>query len=125
MGWRFEEGSLGGIFWLSRIVVRDRTELLADFREFYSTSPDHVPAAEFWLLVKALMADPRSRVQAVEAGWDNPVSREAIVLYDLFDLTLRAHLERRQDFRPYPRPWRPNVRRSRLTPKQARAILKK
>lgn len=125
MGGRFKEGSRGGIFWLSRIVVRDRTELLADFRELYSISPSDVPAGEFWLLVKALMVDPRSRLQAVEAGWDNPVSREAIVLYDLFDLTLRAHLERRSDFKPYPRPWRPNVRRSRLTAKQARAILKK
>lgn len=75
------------------------------------------------MLTKALMSDPRSRFQAVVAGWDHGVSREAITLYDLFDLELRSKV-RPGDFKPYPRPWRQRTR-SRLTAADARRILKK
>lgn len=76
------------------------------------------------MLTKALLADSRSRFQAVVAGWDHSVSREAIILYDLFDLQYRSKVQRPGDFKPYPRPWRTR-RRLGVTPATAHRILKK
>jgi hypothetical protein len=116
----------GGILELSRLAVAHRSELAADFRELYSASVADVAPAEFFPLMVALLNDPRSRVQAVVAGWEHPVSREAIALYDLFDLVFRSKVSKPSDFKPYPRPWAAvRRRRSGLTASAARVILKK
>jgi hypothetical protein len=117
------EGDAGGIFQLSRLSVKHRSELVADFREFFNTSTD-LPVADAVALVAALLRDPRSRLHAAVAGWSHPTSWEVIVLSDLFDLVLRSKLERKSDFRPYPRP-SDKARRTNLTARQARAILHK
>jgi hypothetical protein len=97
------QGDAGGIFQLSRLSVEHRSELVADFREFFHTSTN-VPIFEAVALVAALMNDPRSRLHASVAGWSRPTSWEAITLADIFDLQLRSKLENKSDFKPYPRP---------------------
>lgn len=52
-----------------------------------------------------LLADPSSWVCASVAGWQHPLSREAITLADLFDLTYAANTSRKSNRKPYPRPW--------------------
>jgi hypothetical protein len=117
------QGDAGGIFQLSRLSVKHRSELVADFREFFHTSTV-LPVADAVALVAALLQDPRSRLRAAVAGWSHPTSWETIVLSDIFDLVLRSKLERKADFRPYPRP-SDRARRTNLTASQARAILHK
>jgi hypothetical protein len=118
------QGDAGGIFQLSRLSVEHRSELVADFREFFHCRLTDVRVDEAVDYVKALLNDPRSRVHAAVAGWSHPTSWEVLVLSDLFDLVLRSKLERKSDFRPYPRPF-DRARRTNLTPSQARAILRK
>jgi hypothetical protein len=62
------------------------------------------PVREAWPLVKALLADPRSRLHAEFAGWDRPSSYESFALYDLIDI-LRQKWMKRHLYKPYPRPW--------------------
>lgn len=57
-------------------------------------------------LVEVITQDPASPLTAAVSGWDYPLSREAMALVDLFDLTVTAHAGRRaKDIKPYPRPW--------------------
>ncbi len=56
---------------------------------------------EAWRLAEVLAGDPSSRTCAAINGWDYPMSAEAIVLADLFDLWTTA------DAAPYKRPWPP------------------
>lgn len=110
---RCGQGDAGGIFQLSRLSVEHRSELVADFREFFHTSTN-LPVDEMVALVAALLNDPRSRLHAAVAGWSHPTSWEVIVLSDIFDLVLRSKLENKADFKPYPRPSdavKPQVRR--------------
>lgn len=37
-------------------------------------------------MVKILRADPSSALAAAIEGWDHPISREALILMDIFDL---------------------------------------
>lgn len=94
----------GGIFELGQIVASRPAEIAGDFRELFSVGVADVPPAEAALLVRALMRDPRSRLHAVEAGWDHPISREWLLLADLWDLELQKSVRRGQ-FKPYPRPF--------------------
>ena len=55
-------------------------------------------------LTRVLCQDPSSWVASALAGWDHPVSRDSLVLMDLFDLTHTVNSKRRPT--PYPRPWR-------------------
>lgn len=59
---------------------------------------------EAWNLTRELLSDPTSRVATATAGWSEPMSREAQVLADLFDLTVGIHAGKRRP-RSYPRPW--------------------
>lgn len=68
---------------------------------------------EAWRLLGLLAADPSSHVAAALSGWDHPVSREQIVLMDLFDLQHASKSKNRP--KPYPRPWK-NRTRSRTVP---------
>lgn len=58
---------------------------------------------EAWRLTLQLGQDPSSAVAAALARWDHPLSREALLLADLFDLehTVNART------RPKPHPMRP------------------
>lgn len=63
---------------------------------------------EAWALVERLALDTSSHLCAAIKGWDYPLSREALILADLFDLTALAHIEKkhRRSFKPYRRPWK-------------------
>lgn len=58
------------------------------------------------MLVRMLMADTNSRLQAAISGWDYPVSREWIVLAQSFDLAHAAASKRRP--KAMSRPWPDN-----------------
>jgi len=53
-------------------------------------------------LIDGLMRDPSSRLHATLAGWEFPVSREWLLLADLFDMQLATKSKRTP--KPYPRP---------------------
>lgn len=75
-------------------------------------------------LVQHLAGDPSSALCAALNEWDYPLSREAIVLADLFDL---QHLSKAKRKPPtYTRPWHEGRRRfgrTSLTPERLRQIL--
>lgn len=66
-------------------------------------------------LTERLCLDPASHVAAALSGWDAPVSREALVLMDTFDLTHQVAWSSAggKGARPkkYPRPWPDSSRR--------------
>jgi len=61
---------------------------------------------EAWMLIQQLVADPSSHLGAAHAGWDYPINREAMVLADLWDLTVAANTDKKKGLaKPYPRPF--------------------
>lgn len=54
-------------------------------------------------LARVIHADPSSATAAAALGWDYPLSREALVLLDLFDLQHAANASKK----PKPHPMRP------------------
>lgn len=58
---------------------------------------------EAWRLTQQLNRDPTSAIGAALAGWDYPISHEALLLADLFDLEHTVNAKRR----PSPHPIRP------------------
>lgn len=59
-------------------------------------------------LAKILLTDPSSATAAASQDWDYPISQEASVLADLFDLTFAANSDPKKA-RPKPhaiRPWK-------------------
>jgi hypothetical protein len=67
---------------------------------------------EAWRVYTLLRADPSSAIAAAEEGWPYPVSREAIILADLYDLT-HGIAANGKSVKPYPRPW-PDVNKTTL-----------
>lgn len=62
-----------------------------------------VTLSELARLVEILRADPSSALAAAVEGWDHPVSREAAVLMDLWDLEYaKTGAKKRERYR---RPW--------------------
>jgi hypothetical protein len=59
--------------------------------------------AEAVRLYRQLAADWSTAIAAARAGWEYPMSREALVLADLFDLQHFTKSKRRP--KQYPRPW--------------------
>lgn len=53
-----------------------------------------------------LRHDPSSAITAALEGWDYPISREALILADLFDLEHMANSDPKKS-RPKPHPMRP------------------
>lgn len=111
----------GGTFELSRLSVEHRSELFADCREFFHVNPSEVPVAELMMFVRALLSDPRSRVQAVMAGWSHPISREAMYQLDAIDLMLQRWSEKGK-YKPVPRPW--NVKKKSAKKRSAKEALR-
>lgn len=54
-------------------------------------------------MLTVLAADTTSQIAVALAGWKYPVSREAMVLADLFDMQLGSKSKKKPA--PYPRPW--------------------
>lgn len=62
-----------------------------------------MPWGEALRLFDILKNDPSSQIASSIAGWQHPVSREALVLFDLFDVQHMSKAKKRPA--PYPRPW--------------------
>ncbi|WP_051549262.1 hypothetical protein [Nocardioides sp. URHA0032] len=68
---------------------------------------DRITLAEVARLAVILRRDPSSAVAAALEGWDYPISREALAILDLYDLTMAANNDSKKG-RPKPhggRPW--------------------
>ena len=50
-----------------------------------------------------LRNDPSSAIAAAVEGWAYPISREAMLLADIFDIQHASKAKKRP--KPYPRPW--------------------
>lgn len=61
---------------------------------------------EAYRLTEQLIKDPTSHVSAAMAGWDYPISFEALVTADLFDVTASVHSPANKKPDPWPRPWK-------------------
>lgn len=78
--------------------------------------------------MRVIRADPSSALAAAVEGWDHPVSREAAVLMDLWDLTAAATGTRRPP--RYERPWKAALETERhgnaagRTPEEVKALLR-
>lgn len=57
-----------------------------------------------------LSADPSSQIGASLSEWSHPVTREALVFMDLYDLQHMSKSKRRP--KPYPRPWSEPARKT-------------
>lgn len=96
----------GGILRLLEVAEDYPAEIRADFRKHYGISFDDVGKSVTWLeavaLTSVLMRDPESWLAAAMGGWKHPVSREWMVMAELFDLTFKVNSKKAK---PLPRPW--------------------
>jgi hypothetical protein len=101
--WRFA----GGILWLLELAESHPSEIRADFRSHFSFSFDDVGRGVTYFealhLVRILLRDPASWLQAARSGWKNPTSSEWMLLAELFDLTHQVNSKKK--VKPIPRPW--------------------
>lgn len=99
---------------------------------------DRVPSEMSWSeafrLIKILRDDPSSALASALAGWDYPISREALLLADQFDLLHQANSDpKKSKPKPHPmRPWKQSKGREterrgskiELTPQEVAAALR-
>lgn len=80
----------GGILWLVGLIDEHRPAFDYDWRSRFgvpvSTIGTGMPWDEALRLAILLHKDPASMLFASSQGWDYPVSREALLLMDIFDL---------------------------------------
>ena len=106
---RRRPGKIRGVL---RLIDAHPAEIAYDLRERFGVGVDavfdgRIPWDEAWMLLRQLAADPTSRFAAAYNGWDHPFSREAMVLADLYDLTVHAHTDpKKRRPKPYPRPFK-------------------
>lgn len=97
----------GGIFWLLGLISRHRGALEYDFRSRFHLGLRDIGTVvsidEAARLALILADDPGAMTAAALAGWSHPLSREALILADLFDLQHFAKASKPP--KPYPRPW--------------------
>lgn len=72
---------------------------------------DAMSWGEAYRLTAELSGDPTTHLAASIGGWDYPVSREALVIMDLFDLQYASKTDKRHRPKPYPRPWPDRTKR--------------
>lgn len=90
---------------------------------------DTITLAELARLVYLIRSDPSSALAAAIEGWDHPVSREAAILMDLWDLTAIATGTKKPP--RYERPWATPRETSRhgnaagRTPEEVMEVLRK
>ena len=71
---------------------------------------DKITLSELGRLMAIVKDDPSSATAAALAGWTHPISREAVILMDLFDLEHAVNSKKRP--KPHPgRPWRNQSRK--------------
>lgn len=86
-----------------------------DFRSRFNLSPWDFGKSITWIdavyLTVALLKESDSRLQAASNSWKFPISREAIILTQIFDLLAMTNSKRKP--KPYPMPW-PDPNKKRL-----------
>lgn len=117
----------GGIVWLRELIAEHAAAFAYDFRSRFHVSIDtvgrEISYGEAYLLVAQLLKDPSSAVYASANDWKYPLSREGLILSDLFDLLMRANSGKRRT-KPYPRPFTSGAKRIGKT-KRSTAEVKK
>lgn len=66
-----------------------------------------MPWSEAERLVDVILRDTSSVLSTAMAGWQYPMSRESLILSDLYDLLLYANAGKKAQGGEYPRPWLP------------------
>lgn len=109
----------GGIWRLLEVIEEHPAEFAYDWRTRFGMGVDaighSVTYREACLLLAVLLRDPSSWVQAAEAGWKHPVSREWMVAAHTYDLHARVNSKTKP--KPYPNPFpdKDKVRTGRTT----------
>lgn len=102
----------GGILALLDLIEDEerRGFLEYDFRTRFQLAVDTLPETMGWdeaaRQVRILRADPSSALAANAEGWKFPISREALAIYDLFDVTVMANSDPKKG-KPKPHGGRP------------------
>ncbi|NUR79985.1 MAG: hypothetical protein HOQ21_06015 [Dermatophilaceae bacterium] len=113
----------GGIFGLLGLIRDHRGAVEYDLRHRFGLGlrdiGDRLTIGEAARLIAICRTDPSSAVTAALEGWDFPISRVALALYDLYDLLLAAISDRKA--RPQPRPGRPYSTTTRDTERWGKA----
>lgn len=99
--------STGGILRLLELYYEYPVEFTYDFRSRFQLGfqdiGNDITYLEALHLVSALLRDYSAMLTAAMAKWDYPVSREWILLSQLYDLTAAAASKKKP--KPYPGPW--------------------
>lgn len=105
-----ERGHAGGILGLLELIEEHKAAVAYDWRSRFHLPPtvigNEMPWDEAVGHVKTLQADPSSALFASVAGWDYPMSREALLLADIFDLDHMVNSDPKKG-RPKPHSMRP------------------
>ena len=100
----------GGAFGFLGLIHRHRGAVEYDWRTRFGIGladiGQEMSLHEAARLAEILLHDPSSEIAAAVQGWDYPISREALVNLDLFDLTLLANSDPRKG-KPKPHGMRP------------------
>lgn len=99
-GWR------GGSLKVLEFIQDHPIQIAYDFRHRFNLSIDdiggNVTLYETALLISALLQETDSHLQAAVNDWKFPVSREWILLRDVYDAFAQANFKKPG---PYPTPW--------------------
>lgn len=100
----------GGIFGLLGLIRDHRGAVEYDLRHRFGLGlrdvGDTIALSEMGRLVRILRSDPSSAIAAALEGWDFPISREALIFMDLFDVTVMANSDSKKG-KPKPHGGRP------------------
>lgn len=98
----------GGICELLDLIEEHRGALEYDYRTRFpgiTDGLDGIPAQMGWgeaaRMVNILRADPSSALASAMAGWDFPISREALATLDLYDLMMAANSDPKKRVKPH------------------------
>lgn len=99
-------GRRGGTIKVLDYVQDHPIELAYDFRHKFNLSIEDIGGTvtlyEAVLLIASLLQQTDSQLQAVVNDWDYAVSREWILLRDIYDAFAQANFKKPT---PYPTPW--------------------
>lgn len=108
----------GGVFGLLRLIALHRGAVEYDLRQRFRIGlrdiGDTVTLFEVARLVVILRKDPSSAIASTLEGWEYPVSREALILMDHYDLDRALnHDPKKGKADRYPRPYEVDDRQRR------------
>lgn len=100
----------GGVFGLLGLIALHRGAVEYDLRHRFQLGlrdiGGKITIFEVARLVVILRRDPSSAITAALEGWDFPIDRTALAIYDLFDITVMANSDNKRG-KPTPHGGRP------------------